>query len=346
VCFKKKKKNQVNKQMVNAVINSHQSILNLLGSLRATIEADSNNKFELRSISIDSNASKLSSNLNAWGPLLSALTLPAASINLRTLDVCNIHPDIGQLVVPHLAKLAQHLPNLQKFALRRCPIGSKTAEFVGDCLHGHPSLKTIIVEQCDLRSEGASIFVSNLLRIKDAYGELSPMESREPTFAAANNNNNNHQTNSDHHTLGKKNSFLQSYSSGSGSSSSSSPLEYIDIGHNEIRMTACSEIANLVRICVSQYPYYANLNRIEFRGNNFVLTEEEKNDALLKKLVSKERGVVSDQQQQQYHHKLPELPSGENLHFMTSAEKDRGFVFPTLDYMSNQVREDLTPTPK
>jgi hypothetical protein len=337
--------------MVNFIINSHQSLLNLLGSLRSTVDDSNNNKqqqFELRSISIDAgDTSKLSSDLNSWGPLLSALTLPAAAQHLRTIDVCNIHADVGQLVVPHLAKIAQHLPKLQKFALRRCPIGAKTAEFVGECLHGHPSLKTIIVEQCDLRSEGASIFVSNLLRIETAYEDLSPMQSREPTFSSGGNEK-------AVSALAKKNSFLQSSarlhhntSNGSSSSSSVSPLEYIDIGHNEIRMSACSEIANFVRICVSQYPYYSNLNRIEFRGNNFVLTEQEKKDPLLQNLLQRNKSKNinnNNSHQQQQYEKLPELPPGENLQFMTSAEKDRGFVFPTLDYMSNQVREDLTPS--
>ena len=143
------------------------------------------------------------------------------------------------------------------------------------------------------------------------------------------------------------------------SPSSSSPLELIDLGHNEIRVSAYKEIADLVRICVNQSSYFSNLKRIEFRGNNCILTKEELQDQdllksmfatrkskeemeLLKKNIS---GALNNGTSSEGR-KIAQLPVGENLKYMTSADQDAGFVFPTLDYLSNQVQQDLSAVPK
>ena len=294
--------------MVNYVINSPKSLLNLIGLLR------SSSSTSLKSLAIDAKSSFLADNINDWGPLLSALTSPPSSENMISLDVCNLSPETAALVVPHIAKLVSRFKKIERFSLRRCPIGAKCAQFIGECLNGHSSLKRIVVEQCDLRSEGALLFASQLFS-------------------------------------------MQSYSSSSESEQkAASPLELVDLGHNEIRVSACKEIADLVKICVTQSPYFSNLQRIEFRGNNFALTKEELEDQdLLKKMFSSRKSLEemeilkkniggfksnssSSTGQQQKH---PSLPIGENIKFMTSADQDTGFVFPALDYLSNQVQEDL-----
>lgn len=297
--------------MVNFVINSQNSLLQLIGALR------SGTTFTLTSLAIDAQSAFLSQNncINDWGPLLSALTLPSSSQHLRSLDVCNISPDTAALVVPHIAKLVSRLTHIEAFSLRRCPLGVKTAQFVGECLSGHPWLKRVVVEQCDLRSEGALLFAKSLLK--------------------------------------------------PGAALSASPLELIDLGHNAIRVSACKDIADLVKSLVvassttndnqsSTSGFFANLKRIEFRGNSCVLTQEDLQDQDLLKRIFASRKNQEDLDlvkknlivRGKTHSSVPatllhQLPVGDNLKFMTSAEKQTGFVFPTLDYLSNQVRQEL-----
>jgi hypothetical protein len=143
---------------MTAIVNTRSSLVALLAQLRDAATAQP--AHALLALYVDSGAAQLSA--PDWGALLSALTLPGAA-SLRLLDVTGLAPDLAAVVAPHAASVAQKLSQLHTFALRCAPLTPRAAAFIAASLRAHPALRRIVVEQCDLRDDGAVAFVTALL---------------------------------------------------------------------------------------------------------------------------------------------------------------------------------------